>query len=122
MKQVTCWSCGAENETPDPIPRDSECRECRRDLRCCMACRFYDTAYNNSCREPDADPVTDKDRRNFCEFFSYGPTGKAAAPPRADDARKRLDALFGGKPAGPSKSSDARQRLEDLFKKKPTQD
>ncbi len=95
-----CQSCGALVTVHDPIPRDAECDSCRCDLRCCKNCRHYDTAYNNSCRETEADPVVDKDRRNFCEFFAFNPAPFVAAKPsnRAANARARLDALFKKKP------------------------
>ena len=99
-----CQSCGAVVTVHDPIPRDSECESCRHDLRCCKNCRHYDTAFNNSCRETEADPVVDKDRRNFCEFFAFNPAPFAAAKQsnRAADARAKLDALFKKKPDGSS--------------------
>ena len=57
-----------------------------------------------ACRETMADPVTDKDRRNFCEYFSLGGGGVTSRGPadqaqRAADARAKLDALF-KKPGG----------------------
>jgi hypothetical protein len=99
-----CQSCGALVTVHDPIPRDSECESCRHDLRCCKNCRHYDTAFNNSCRETEADPVVDKDRRNFCEFFAFNPAPFAAAKrsDRAADARAKLDALFKKKPGASS--------------------
>ena len=100
MPPYQCQSCGAPVTLAEPIPRDSECESCRHDLRCCKNCRHYDTRYNNSCRETEAEPVEDKDRRNFCEFFSFNPTPFAGAKPstRAADARAKLDALFKKKP------------------------
>lgn len=99
-----CQSCGALVTVHDPIPRDSECESCRHDLRCCKNCRHYDTAFNNSCRETEADPVVDKDRRNFCEFFAFNSAPFAAAKQgsRVADARAKLDALFKKKPDGSS--------------------
>jgi len=100
MPPYQCQSCGAPVTFAEPIPRDSECESCRHDLRCCKNCRHYDTRYNNSCRETEAEPVEDKDRRNFCEFFSFNPAPFAASKQstRAADARAKLDALFRKKP------------------------
>ena len=99
-----CQSCGALVTVHDPIPRDSECESCRHDLRCCKNCRHFDTTFNNSCRETEADPVVDKDRRNFCEFFAFNPAPFAAVKQsnRAADARAKLDALFKKKPGASS--------------------
>lgn len=115
---IVCRHCGAPVTLSEPIPRDAECAGCGRDLRACVQCRHYDPAYNNSCRETEAEPVAEKERRNFCEFFSFalGPlpkTGDSAG--RQQEARAKLEALFGGGAAKPSKTSDARARLEALF-------
>ena len=105
MPGYQCQSCGAPVTVGEPIPRDSECESCRHDLRCCRNCRHYDTRYNNSCRETEADPVEDKERRNFCEYFAFNPApfagaGRTSAQTRAADARAKLDALFKKKADG----------------------
>ncbi len=87
-------------------------------------CRFYDTTVNNSCREPVAEKVTDKQKKNFCGYFQPSEIAyQAANTAQADESRKSLDALFGldsGKNASPSDTSqsaeeDARKKLDDLF-------
>ena len=104
MASRQCQFCGAAVTVSDPIPRDSSCESCQRDYRCCKQCRHYDTSRNNSCRETEAEPVADKERRNFCEFFDGNPAPFAGGPgapatrTRADEARARLDALFKKKP------------------------
>ena len=116
---TVCRHCGAAVTLSEPLPRDAECSGCGRDLRACVHCRHYDSAYNNSCRETEAEPVVEKDRRNFCEFFSFA----QGTLPKAEDssgqqqeARARLEALFGGGPAKTSTPPDARARLEALFR------
>jgi hypothetical protein len=101
----------------EPLARDAECGACGGDLRCCLNCRHYDTHFNNACRETEADPVVDKHRRNFCEFFAFTrePYAKGGAA-LADDARRKLGDLFGDKGAGESKADEARRKLEQLFK------
>ena len=113
-----CHQCGAVVRADEPLARDAECESCGGDLRCCINCRHYDTAYNNSCRETQADPVVEKHRRNFCEFFSFTrePFVKGGSS-RADEARKKLEGLFRGAPASSDSTSDARRKLEDLFRK-----
>lgn len=124
MPSFPCHHCGAPLEVADPIPRDAECPQCMGDVRCCLNCRHHDPSFHNQCRESEADPVEDRHRRNFCEFFtpSTAPFVAGAsqrAGGREAAARARLDALFGGKPAAPDATSSARERLESLFKKKP---
>lgn len=123
MPPFQCQACGTEVPYDEPIPRDSECEGCHRDLRCCMNCRHYDTSRNNACRETEAELVEDKTRRNFCEFFSFNRrsfAGEKGRPAREAAARAQLESLFGGKPAaGGGSSSDARRKLEGLFGKPP---
>ena len=119
---LVCHLCGAPLDVHEPVARDAECPACRGDVRCCRNCRHYDERYNNSCTETEADPVPEKARRNFCEFFYFSrePIAKAGgSAKRESDARTRLDALFGGKPAASGPGSDARSKLDALFKKPP---
>ncbi len=59
-------------------------------------CRFYDTRKANSCAEPVADEVGDKERANFCGYFEVA-VGRApsstAATGMGKDALKERDAL-----------------------------
>ena len=104
MPELSCQSCGARVTYDEPVPRDSQCEACGTDLRCCRNCRHWDARYNNECTETQADPVQDKTRRNFCEFFYFSRAAFAGKPggtrDRAAEARAKLDALFGGRPAG----------------------
>lgn len=113
-----CQHCGTAVTIGEPIPRDAECSGCGKDLRACVQCRHYDLAYNNACRETMADPVVEKERRNFCEYFSFTREPRRAGQDvgRQAEARRKLEGLFGGKPAA-SASEDARKKLERLFKK-----
>jgi len=102
MAQRVCHACGATGVPDDPVPRESVCERCGADLRCCRNCRHWDARYHNECKETEADPVTDKSRRNFCEFFDYSSVPFAKATHRAAEARARLEALFKKKPDAPS--------------------
>ena len=114
-----CHQCGANVRVDEPLARDAECESCGGDLRCCLNCRHYDTHFNNSCRENQADPVVDKNRRNFCEFFSFTrePFVKAGSG-REAEARKKLEGLFRGSSGTAGGSAEAKRKLEDLFRKK----
>ena len=49
------------------------------------------------CRESIAEPVAQKDRSNFCEYFKLRQTGPGpAADDRAERARDAAERLFGG--------------------------
>ena len=125
MPALQCQACGKAAPYDEPIPRDSECEGCHRDLRCCMNCLHFDVSRNNSCRETEAELVEDKARRNFCEFFSFNRRSFVAGKgenPREAEARARLESLFGGPiTPGATRPSDARKKLDGLFGK-PTRD
>jgi len=89
---TACHRCGRAIEDAGRIGRRDACLGCGAELRCCRNCRFYDPAYHNQCREPQAERQVEKERANFCEYFSLGTTGSRPAP--AAEARGRLDALF----------------------------
>ena len=117
-----CQFCGAAVTLSEPIPRESSCESCRRDYRSCRQCRHYDPTRNNACRETEADLVEDKERRNFCEFFSFNPAPFNLAPKdrsRESQARAKLEGLFkgGATAASASPPRDARAKLDALFRK-----
>lgn len=89
---LVCWSCGHRLDLRDKPGRGDVCLQCRNDLRCCNNCTFYDTRAYNECREPAAERVVDKERTNFCDFFTPGSAATESA--KADDARAKLEALF----------------------------
>jgi len=51
---------------------------------------------HNECREPQAERQVDKERGNFCDWFSLGRLAGAGGDKSAA-ARARLDAMFGKK-------------------------
>lgn len=80
-------------------------------------CRFFDPVVPKQCREDDAEEVSDKDRVNFCEWFSPNP--HAFDPARAKEAARaesELAALFGGEQAEKPADDELLRGAEDLFK------
>ena len=91
---MNCFHCGQQIESKERVGFRDTCRTCDRPLHVCLNCEFYDPAYNNQCRETQAERVVDKDRANFCEYFS---ARTASAKPRSSQAggvRAKLDELF----------------------------
>lgn len=94
---MQCWKCGAElKNLLLPFSRYEECSKCRADLHACLGCRHYDPAAADACREDRADFTLDKDKANFCDFFTvhtkaYKPRDTAAA----QKARAALAEMFG---------------------------
>ena len=115
---LRCFRCGASLEALSlPLSRRDECPECSIHLHVCRMCRHFDADLPRQCREDDAEEVQEKEKVNFCEWFS--PSAAAFDPDRADAAaraRSELAALFGdAAPDKPSEDALVRQ-AEDLFK------
>jgi hypothetical protein len=61
-------------------------------------CVDYDPRVGNQCREPTADPVSDKTRANFCGHFKPKAGAFVAAnTSEIDKAKAELEKLFGKK-------------------------
>ena len=87
-----CWSCG-EHLVASQYQREGECPKCRKQTHVCRNCRFYAPGRANDCFEPIAEPVRDKERANFCDYFE--PSASAYRPAAdADRLRSAADALF----------------------------
>ena len=85
-------------------------------------CVYFDTAVAQQCREPVADPVSDKQRANFCGYFQINSHAFTVPSDQTTASRRQVDALFGGEsPAAASETSttqdELRKDLEQLFKK-----
>ncbi len=96
-ERVTCHACSADLEFDDPIGRSARCPRCGSDLRCCLNCRFHDITSYNDCAEPSAERVLEKDRANFCDYFSPGGSGGIAVASQAaasNDKLSELEKLF----------------------------
>jgi len=90
-----CHSCGSEIRVIDGrVGRSETCDKCRNDLHVCLNCIHYDQKAYNECREPMAERVVDKDRRNFCDYFKPGSNSKGAVQDAKEAALKKLDDLF----------------------------
>lgn len=115
---AVCWKCGAALvDLPLPLARLATCPACRAELHVCRACVFFAREVANQCREPVAEPVSDKTRSNFCGYFQLRPDAYRpdAAP---SSSRAELDALFGA-PAAAAEEACGRSALEALFGGKP---
>lgn len=93
-----CHFCSAPIENPREVYRSSTCSRCGKDLKICLNCRFYSPGAHWDCSETIDEMVKDKDRANFCTFFSFrqssGAKG-AARPDAAEQAKRKMDKLFG---------------------------
>jgi len=76
-----CYKCGAPFPPDMVITRSAECPQCNAPVRCCRNCVFYEPGAHWDCRETIPEPVTDKERSNFCDYF------RLAATPSGDNSK-----------------------------------
>lgn len=93
---VACSMCASTTVLDGVVGRSARCERCGADLRCCRNCRFYDRSAYNECSEPSAERVVDKDRANFCDYFSPPAPGSRLSPGEAEQAAplSSLESLF----------------------------
>lgn len=92
-KPVICFNCSASNPVLGSVGFRDECFKCGSDLHCCRNCAHYDPGSYNDCREPSAEVVREKDRANFCDYFSPG-DGSGAGKDRSQELLSNAEALF----------------------------
>ena len=91
-----CYNCNSETRVEGKPGRQQLCSRCSSYLHCCRNCRFYDPLAYHGCREPQAEWVKEKEMGNSCDYFSAAGQ-PAEKDSKAEQARRRLDALFGSK-------------------------
>jgi len=93
---LSCWNCGKDTGIVGKPTRVDHCPACLSDLKCCRGCRFYDPFAAHHCRERIDDPVRNKEKANFCDYFQHRVVGaKALNKLNSKDARKKdFDDLF----------------------------
>ncbi len=82
-----CFSCRREHTQESRLSYREECPDCRADAHVCKNCQFYDRAAYNECREPSAERVIEKERANYCDYFT-----PAAAQGEKESAQDKLKA------------------------------
>ena len=92
-----CWHCGSPVRESEPFGRSLRCPDCGRDLRCCENCRFYRPG-TRDCSESQAELPRERDRANFCDWFSLNPLLRQSRPGemkgKKEDAKSAFEALF----------------------------
>lgn len=94
-----CYACGYQFPDEMNVYRSTECPSCKRDVKVCLNCKFYSRGSNMDCREHISEPVIDKDKANFCDYFKLGGSssggGSSNKVDKADKARSEFNSLFG---------------------------
>ena len=88
---ASCHFCGAGIAADTAIYRNSECPQCTKPLKICLNCDFYEKGAQWDCRETIGEPVREKERANFCDYFRLRAVNGAGGP--------------GGGPAGTGKAA-----------------
>lgn len=98
-EQFNCWKCGTKLvEVILPMSRREECHSCHSDQHVCKMCQHFDKASRSSCLEERADYVADRERANFCDYFSPSTAAFSAdSIQKQQQAKAKLAALFGDK-------------------------
>lgn len=91
-----CFKCGSEIAAPSGgrFSRSDSCDSCRSDVHVCKNCRHFDEKAYNHCLENQAERVLDKERSNYCDFFSFRDGARQGTSKPNVDYIKGLDDLF----------------------------
>ena len=88
---ICCYRCGASLASLSlPFSRQDECPECQNYLHVCKMCVHFDPIVPRQCREDGAEEVKEKDRLNFCDWYS--PSDAAFDQSSKDEADAALTA------------------------------
>lgn len=116
--EIVCYNCGASLAALTlPLSRRDMCPSCSVHVHVCRMCVAYDPRVTGQCREEDAEEVRDKERVNFCDWFSPAAGAyDSAGAERQARASADLDALFGDAAGDDEATDDAHAEAENLFK------
>jgi hypothetical protein len=90
-----CSRCGHSYTVGQDVALDATCSGCGDDLHACTNCTHFDSSAPMECRQPIAERISKKSKRNECELFEPKTTQEfAKESPPPDDARAAFDALF----------------------------
>jgi len=92
-----CWYCGSAIKNPEPIGRSIRCDDCGKDLRSCKNCRHF-LPKESGCAESQGENPLDRERANFCDWFSLNPkmreNSAGVTRDAAGEARNAFNNLF----------------------------
>jgi len=91
-----CWKCSLPIDNTREIFRTSVCPECGSDLHSCKNCRFYEIGSHYDCHETIDELVKDKERANFCDYFSVNENlaGNKKSELEIEKSRNAFNDLF----------------------------
>lgn len=111
---MICWKCRKEI-TVEQIFRNTECPLCHADLHVCKGCKFFVPGNHFECRENITDPVTDKEKSNFCDYFAVVQSFNEEKS-SSEKARAAAASLFGDEiKTSTNDSTAAKNAFNSLF-------
>lgn len=67
----SCYKCRTPFFREENPGFQEVCENCGSYLHCCCNCRFYEEFSRPSCKESSAEPVSDPNGMNHCEYFVF---------------------------------------------------
>lgn len=119
VKKIKCNSCGNKWDVEPPIGREESCSSCNREAKVCLNCQFFDGSAYRSCRENQAEWVKDKEKANFCDYFS--PNLNLTLKNSIQNNMDQLESLFGSsqnKSELKDSKNSLQSQLDDFLKSK----
>ncbi|RMF93986.1 MAG: hypothetical protein D6734_08860 [Candidatus Schekmanbacteria bacterium] len=93
--KMKCYFCKKDIEISGKVSRNDTCPHCGNDIHCCLNCTFFDESKHNKCAETQAEWVSDRERRNYCEYFNLkSQEDMQASAKEKEEARRRAESLF----------------------------
>ncbi|HSV55556.1 MAG TPA: hypothetical protein VLH39_00420 [Magnetospirillaceae bacterium] len=92
-----CYACVSILPVRERIGFREACPDCGRPLHVCRNCRFFKPGAHWDCAETVGELVADKEKINFCDWFSMSRDDGRRVSKVADDApkaRSSFDDLF----------------------------
>lgn len=89
-----CHSCKQTLSFETKVGRREECPVCKADIHCCLNCAFFDRTASKQCREPIAESAKDKQKANFCDYFTFAESAERSPESEIEKSRKALGDLF----------------------------
>lgn len=108
-----CFHCQKDLDLEkSQIGVSSTCEYCSSYLHCCKNCQYFSPGKHNDCHIPEAILVSDKENKNFCDYFEPGK--KRSATKENHDKSNAFYELFGEAPPE-SDSLSPEEKFKKLF-------
>ena len=93
-KRHFCHKCKNELKFEVKLQRADTCPHCGVDLQCCKNCEYWDISAHNQCKEHIAEYIPEREKANFCTFFTFKDGVPEDTSGRIASSKAKLDALF----------------------------